>query len=286
VAGVAGKVALITGAGSGIGRTTALVLAKGGADVALCDVNLAGAETTAREVSTLGRKALALRVDVTRLEEVEQAVARTQDTFGRVDILFSNAGIAEQSPFTEITEAQWDQMFSVHLNGTYNCFRAVLPGMLERNWGRLISTSSMGAFTGGVRLAHYCAAKAGIAAFTVITAQELGRYGVTVNAIAPTALTRMTEDLMMMSGLTDEQKDALGPDSISPLVVWLGCKESASVTGRVFGIFGPKISVAEGWVYGPSHDSGTILAPGEPGEVIPDLVKQAAANASMFGSRD
>ncbi|MGH7961684.1 MAG: SDR family NAD(P)-dependent oxidoreductase, partial [Candidatus Binatia bacterium] len=129
MAGVEGKVAFITGAGSGIGRATARVLAKGGADVALCDVNLAGAEAAAQEVLALGRKALALRVDVSHLEEVEQAVAQTRNECGRVDILFSNAGIADQVPFTEMTEEQWDRMFNVHLNGTYNCFRAILPGM-------------------------------------------------------------------------------------------------------------------------------------------------------------
>ena len=238
MAGVAGKVALITGAGSGIGRTTALVLAKGGADVALCDVNLVGAETTAQEVSTLGRKALALRVDVTRLDEVEQAVARTQDTFGRVDILFSNAGIAEQAPFTEITEAQWDQMFGVHLNGTYNCFRAVLPGMLERNWGRLISTSSMGAFTGGTRLAHYCAAKAGIAGLTIAMASELARTGVTVNAVAPgvidTPMLRQSPERWVERMVKTIPMRKLGkPEDIAYAVAYLASEEAGFVTGQL-----------------------------------------------------
>jgi NAD(P)-dependent dehydrogenase (short-subunit alcohol dehydrogenase family) len=111
--------------------------------------------------------ALAFRVDVTNLVEVKAAATKAQNELGKVDILLSNAGIAEQVAFTEMTEAQWDRMFNVHLNGTYNCFRALLPGMRTRNWGRLISTSSMGAFTGGVRLAHYCAAKAGIASMAM-----------------------------------------------------------------------------------------------------------------------
>ena len=238
MSGVAGKIAFLTGAGSGIGRTTALVLAKGGADVAVCDVNMAGAEETAQQVQNLGRRALALRVDVTSLNEVEQAAAQTKGELGAIDILLSNAGIAEQVAFAEMTEAQWDRMFNVHLNGTYHCFRAVLPGMRERNWGRLISTSSMGAFTGGVRLSHYCAAKAGIAGLTIAMASELARTGITVNAVAPGVIdtpmvhespTRWVERMTKTIPMRKLGK----PEDIAYAVAYLASEEAGFVTGQI-----------------------------------------------------
>ncbi len=238
MAGVEGKIAFITGAGSGIGRATALVLAKGGADIAVCDVNLPGAEATAEEVRKLGRRTLALRVDVTRLDEVEQAVAKTKSDLGTIDILLSNAGIAEQVAFAEMTEAQWDRMFNVHLTGTYNCFRAILPGMRERNWGRLISTSSMGAFTGGVRLSHYCAAKAGIAGLTIAMASELARTGITVNAVAPGVIdTPMLQESppqwVERMAKTIPMRKLGKPEDIAYAVAYLASEEAGFVTGQI-----------------------------------------------------
>ena len=297
-----GRVVVVTGAGGGIGRSHALLFAKEGAKVVVNDLggsrdgsgagDAGPAQHVVNEIKALGGEAVAHTEDISTWDGAKSLIQTAIDTFGTVDVVVNNAGILRDRMMVNMSEAEWDAVIKVHLKGTFGPAHFAAKYWRDKSKageqpdGRIINTTSPSGIFGNIGQANYGAAKAGIAAFTIITSQELSHYGVTVNAIAPTALTRMTEDLGMMSGLTEEQKDALGPDSISPLVVWLGSSRSAGVTGRVFGIFGPKISVAEGWAYGPSHDSGAILSPGELGEVIPDLVKQAAANVSMFGTRD
>jgi NAD(P)-dependent dehydrogenase (short-subunit alcohol dehydrogenase family) len=295
-----GRVVVVTGAGGGIGRAHALLFAKEGAKVVVNDIGGArdGSGTSAGpaqqvvdEIKGLGGEAVAHTDDISTWDGAKSLIQLAIDTFGGIDVVVNNAGILRDRMMVNMTEAEWDAVIKVHLKGTFGPSHFAAEYWREKSKAgeavdaRIINTTSPSGIFGNIGQANYGAAKAGIAAFTIITSQELGRYGVTVNAIAPTALTRMTEDLGMMEGLTEQQKDELGPDSISPLVVWLGSKQSAGVTGRVFGIFGPKISVAEGWAYGPSFDNGSILSAGELGEVIPGLVEQAAGNAGMMGTR-
>jgi NAD(P)-dependent dehydrogenase (short-subunit alcohol dehydrogenase family) len=296
-----GRVVVVTGAGGGIGRSHALLFAKEGAKVVVNDLggsrdgsgtSAGPAQQVVDEIKAAGGEAIAHTEDISSWDGAKSLIQLAIDTFGTLDVVVNNAGILRDRMMVNMTEAEWDAVIKVHLKGTFGPAHFAAEYWRDKSKageqvdGRIINTTSPSGIFGNVGQANYGAAKAGIAAFTIITSQELGRYGVTVNAIAPTALTRMTEDLGMMSGLTEEQKDTLGPDSISPLVVWLGSEQSKSVTGRVFGIFGSKISVAEGWIYGPEHDSGSILSPGELGEVIPGLVEQAPGNATMLGTRN
>jgi NAD(P)-dependent dehydrogenase (short-subunit alcohol dehydrogenase family) len=206
----------------------------------------------------------------------------------------NNAGILRDRMLVNMSEAEWDGVIAVHLKGTFvtsrhaaEYWRAEAKAGRTRE-ARLINTSSSSGIFGNVGQSNYGAAKAGIAAFSIIVGLELERYGVTVNAVAPTALTRMTEDLPRLAGLAARTPDGfepLAPENISPLVVWLASTESRGITGRVFSVAGGVISVNEGWANGPTVDKGSRWEPSELGAVIPDLVAHAAANAGTNGKR-
>jgi NAD(P)-dependent dehydrogenase (short-subunit alcohol dehydrogenase family) len=240
----------------------------------------------------MGAKAVANGDDVADADGAQRLVDTAIETFGGIDVLVNNAGILRDRMLVNMTSDEWDAVIRVHLRGTYAPMRAAGEFWRNRtksgesNDARIINTTSPSGIYGNVGQANYGAAKAGIAAMTVIAAQELGRYGVTVNAIAPAALTRMTESLGGFERPTrPDQFDANDPDNIAPIVVWLGSPESKDITGRVFNVHGGHISVAEGWVAGPAADKDDRWDPAELGSVVPGLVAKAAPNADMFGRR-
>jgi NAD(P)-dependent dehydrogenase (short-subunit alcohol dehydrogenase family) len=237
---LAGKLAVVTGAASGIGRAIAVRLGRDGADVALLDVNGAGAERVAGEIRALGRRALPLEADVAIGASIRAAMERVHAELGPVAILVNDAGIASFTRFLEITEDDWDRMIAVHLKGTYHCTRACLPDMIEAGWGRIVNISSVGALRGGPGLTHYAAAKAGVIGLTKALAIEVGPRGVTVNAIAPGLIDT---PLLHGSGMPEAVLDAsrrqtpvgrLGtPDDIAAACAYLVAPEASFVTGQV-----------------------------------------------------
>ena len=291
-----GRVAIITGAGRGIGREHALLLAHHGAKVVVNDLggsmdgegNDAGpAQQVVDEVKAMGGEAVANTDDISDWDGAERLVQTAIDTFGGLDVLINNAGILRDRMLTNMSEAEWDAVIKVHLKGTFAPCRHAAAYWRERskagetNDARIINTSSPSGIYGNVGQTNYGAAKAGIASFTIIAAKELGRYGVTVNAIAPAALTRMTEGLGMGQA-PEEIKEQMSPAHIAPIVTWLASPESAHVTGRVFDVTGRMISVSEGWHRGPSLENPPDDV-AELGPKVSELVAQARANANMQG---
>jgi NAD(P)-dependent dehydrogenase (short-subunit alcohol dehydrogenase family) len=298
-----GRVVVITGAGNGIGRGYALEFAREGARVVVNDLGGArdGTGTSAgpaqevvQEIKNAGGEAVANTDDISTWDGSKRVIDQAIETFGGLDVLVNNAGILRDRMLTNMSEAEWDAVIKVHLKGTFGPSHHAAAYWREKSKAgeqpeaRIINTTSPSGIFGNVGQTNYGAAKAGIAGFTVIAAMELARYGVTVNAIAPTALTRLTEDLAGMSGLAPAEGggfSALAPENIAPIVVWLGSTLSNGITGRVFSVMGGKISVAEGWVNGPTAERDGKWEPGELTEVVPDLVAQAAKNADMSGAR-
>ncbi|MDQ3964508.1 MAG: SDR family oxidoreductase [Actinomycetota bacterium] len=262
-----GKVAIITGAGRGIGRDHALALARSGAKIVVNDLggSAAGegsdttpAQSVADEIKALGGEASANYDNVADFQGAENMVKQAIGDFGRLDILINNAGILRDRMFVNMSEEEWDLVIAVHLKGHFAPTRHAAAYWREQSKagnqinGRVINTSSPSGVFGNVGQANYGAAKAAIAAFTMITAQELGRYGVTVNCLAPNARTRMTEDIF--AGLPEPAEgeyDPLDPANISPVVVALCSDEAQDVTGQVFFIYGNVINVLKPWDVGP-----------------------------------
>ena len=291
-----GKVALVTGAGRGIGREHALMLAEHGAKVVVNDLGGdefgGGADVTpaaevVEAINSAGGEAVVNGGSVASFDDAGAMVQQAIDTFGDINIVVNNAGILRDRMVFSMTEDDWDTVVAVHLKGTFapSHHAAVYwrnrAKSGEETYGRIINTASPSGIYGNVGQTNYGAAKAGIAAFTLIAAQELVRYGVTVNCLAPTAWSRLTAPLMGGGEASEEFKDSIDPRWIAVVTAWLASPEAANVTGRVFDVRGEKLGIAEGWHLGPVE-----VQPDNPAELGPVMAKLMAAarlNASMDG---
>jgi NAD(P)-dependent dehydrogenase (short-subunit alcohol dehydrogenase family) len=284
------RVVVVTGAGRGIGRAHALAFAAEGAPVVVNDVDGDAAAGVVAEIEARGGQAVANTSDVADWAGAKELIGTALAHFGRLDVLVNNAGFVRDRMLVNLGEDEWDAVVRVHLKGHFAPLRhAAEHWRAEAKAGRIpsarvINTSSGAGLLGSVGQGNYSAAKAGIAGLTVVAAAELARYGVTVNAIAPAARTRMTEAVFASMARPDTGFDAMAPENVSPLVVWLGSEESAHVTGRVFEVEGGKVSVAQAWRHGPAVDKGDRWDPAELGPVVKDLLEQAPEPEPVYGA--
>jgi 2-hydroxycyclohexanecarboxyl-CoA dehydrogenase len=242
-----GRVAIVTGAASGIGLACARRLAKAGARVALWDINAAGAEAAAAELGGKGH-AIASRVDVSKRAEVEAAVAQARQAFGPIGILVNNAGITLFQPFLETSEEAWDRIMTINLKSLLFCTQAVLPDMIEAKWGRIVNVSSSSAQTGSARMAAYAASKGGVIGFTKALAQEVAPLGITVNNVPPgfidTPMLRASEvgTRVEQVAAASPMKRAGQPEDIAAAVAFLASDEAGYITGHTLGVNGGRYS--------------------------------------------
>ena len=289
-----GRVAIVTGAGRGLGRQHSLLLAKEGAKVVVNDIgaNVDGkgrddsfAAQTVAEIKKMGGDAIVNGDDVSSWNGAKNLIDTAVKHFGKLDVLINNAGILRDRMLVNMTEDEWDSCIQVHLKGTFAPSRHAAAYWREKSKeiggpvnAAIINTSSTSGIYGNVGQTNYGAAKAGIAAFTVIAARELRRIGVTVNALSPSAQTRMTEGLRE---LTPEQVAARDPKWVSPTVVYLASEEAKDITGRVFQAGFGRIAICEGWRRGA--EVAPVESPREAGRLFRQMLPKVRKNSGMDG---
>ncbi|MFG2006088.1 SDR family oxidoreductase [Spirillospora sp. NPDC048911] len=296
------RVVVVTGAGRGLGRAHALEFARQGARVVVNDLGVARdgtgdasegpAHEVVKEIEQLGGEAVASPHDIATDEGAAALVATAIDAFGRLDVLVNNAGFLRDRMLINLSEDEWDAVMRVHLKGHFLPLKHA--GQYWRGESkagrpvdaRVINTSSGAGLLGSVGQGNYSAAKAGIVGLTLVASAELGRYGVTVNAIAPAARTRMTEEVFAqtMAAPAEGEFDAMAPENVSPLVVWLGSAESRGITGRVFEAEGGRICVMDAFRHGPTIDKGARWDPAELTPVVTDLLTRSPAPEPVYGA--
>ena len=295
-----GRTVIITGAAGGLGRAYARAFAAEGANVVVNDIgtSLGGegrdtraADAVVAEIMAAGGRAIANYEDITDWDAAARIVAATIATFGDLHVVVNNAGIVRDRMFVSATLDEWDATMRVHLRGHFCLSRhAVDYWRGQQKAGktvdaRIINTSSGAGLQGSIAQAAYATAKGGIAALTLVQAAELGRYGITANALAPSARTRMTEQAFADKMATqDSAFDVMDPANIAPTVVWLGSAHAAHVTGCVFELEGGKIMLEQGWREGPAVDGHARWQPGDVGDVVDKLLAEQVAPRKVWGT--
>lgn len=296
-----GRIVIVTGSGRGLGRAHALELARQGAKVVVndlgCELDGTGggsgpAGEVVEEIRAAGGEAIANGDDVADWEGAARLVGAAIEEWGDLHAVVNNAGFVRDRMFANAGEDEWDAVVRVHLKGHFCVARHAAAHWRDQAKAgatpnaRIVNTSSGAGILGSIGQAAYSAAKAGIATLTLVQAAELGRYGVTANALAPAARTRMTEGVFteMMAEVAGGAFDAMAPENVSPLVAWLVSTDSADVTGQMFEVEGGKVGIATGWQHGPTHDKGDRWEPAELGPVVRQLLAEAPPAAPVYGA--